>query len=215
MNLIKKTIALLLSLILIFSISPVYADMQLDTDAIYKKGLVEIIEIDNTLYSYAYSLDETNCRVITITNLDDNRSDIVKYDRNNGIISLNNNEIGKMEIIFDSNESETDSRDSQLRGWTYMGSDSQYITWGMAVAMGVLAAIIAAAAGGIGAAAVIACMGASALGVLASAAGGGTVYVDMYFQQYTPTTSQFKEYWKFVASTGDSYGYYEHYFPIC
>lgn len=93
--------------------------------------------------------------------------------------------------------------------WETKSSSSSYISWLKAATVSALIGMITAKLGGmVGAAAVKASMGTTVLGILAGAAGGGTVYNKIQMFRAPFTNPQYRTVWAFKASTGDRYGDY-------
>lgn len=89
-----------------------------------------------------------------------------------------------------------------------MSNDSYKISWKLGTTVSVVAGALAVYLPSLGAAGVIAAMGSGSLSILASAATGGTLNVKYEWYQVGITTPQYRYYWSFKASTGDTYGPY-------
>ena len=187
---------------------------ELKEDVIYHENRIEIVTIEDETYRFEYTLDDVNNRMITIMCVDTSKTDVLKLDRESGILFLNDVEWGKVESIWCEDSLPDSFTAGTMGGWTNQGHFYHYVTWAMGTTVAVVAGVIAIAIGSIGGAAVIAAMGAGALGVLAACASGGTEDDYLYFRQYDSYNWQYKYTWRFVANTGDSYGYYDSLLPM-
>ncbi len=216
MRFLKKATAVVIVCILTIMNISVYAQSSDENkqNNIYLENRIEYVSIDGFDYKYEYKLDGESNRMITITNNDTGQTDILKLDRESGIIFLNNIAWGTVETIWCEDISSDSFAEGNTRGWENRGHFSHYVTWAMGTAAAVVAGAIAIAIGSIGSAAVIAAMGIGSLGVLAACTSGGTEDDYLYFRQYDAYNWQYKYTWRFVANTGDSYGYYDSMLPL-
>lgn len=167
---------------------------------IYVQGKCETVNIEGINYTFEYSYKNGN-RVVHISNDKDGRIDKVYYNESEKKVYYNGKAV--MQLI----ESNKNISIGLYGGWTTVGTDSHYISWGEAVGTAVLASMISIAVGhGVGASAVIAAMGTGALSTLASCAGGGTVYIQEQTLKVPLEPPRRRYLWTFTASTGDSYG---------
>jgi hypothetical protein len=170
---------------------------------LYTEAKSEVVTIDNIKYTYQYSIENGN-NVITVTNDANDITDKILVDNMNSNIYLNGEVIGKS--YTQSKEISGSSKAYYV--WETKSSDSYYISWAKGTSAAALAAVIAAKLGTLGVGGVIAAMGVGALGAIASACSGGTVYNTLQMFRAPFTNPQYRTIWAFKASTGDYYGDY-------
>lgn len=192
----NKIIATILTVFLSMSnilIQPVFATSYQNTKCdLYAQKASETVTIEGIDYTYHYFYEGEN-RVITITNNRDNSTDKIVYNTKSNITYINN--------------------DAQpIASWQTLSKESNYVSWAKGTTVAVVAGAIAVALSGLGAAGVIAAMGTTALGVLAAAAIGGTVNLELQWYYAPPAATQYRYLWSFKASTGDRYGTYVSHF---
>lgn len=173
------------------------------------EGTTETVVIDGISYTYNYYL-ENGDRVITIANNANNTVDKMVYDVDSSIIYLN----GEIFATIENKPSISRAGGGKTAdGWEILSTSSHYISWAQGTTAAIVATAIAAYLGVVTAGNVIAIMGISALGVLAAATSGGTLYVELHMYYVLFVQPQYRTVWTFTANTGDSYGpYYHHYY---
>lgn len=161
---------------------------------------VESADIDGEIYRFETSYDANGNTHINI--LDEaGDTQVLVYSVHDGVFYLDGDVIGtitRVSVTDDGGVSTYAASD-----WVYQGSYSEYVTWVKGTTTAVVAAALAAALGAaFSVNIVIATIGASVLGVLASSAVGGTVYRYVYLCQTGPTI-QTRVNWCFYSSTGE------------
>ncbi len=187
---------------MVFSLCILPASAKSADNNIYRAGKTEVVNINGVNYTYHYSL-ENGIRKIEVTEENSNKTDIVTYNESNSTIYLNGRVVGTGGAVIQSRTGSNTSSSSPYG--EYIGSFSHRVTWGEGVSVGVVAACIAAGCGFLGAGAIIALFGYTALSGLAFSSVGGTVYGDIYILT-GPESTLYTYIWSFTAWTGDSYG---------
>lgn len=169
---------------------------------IYAERLVESIEVNGIVYSFAYMYDEAGRQTTVITNDRDTKMDIVKYDESSGKIYANGIQIG--ETSFSQQPLSTRAANEN---WIKISSGSTKITWEYGAGWSVIATLIAKPLDKVGVLGVIAKMGIDALAALSTSAEGGTVSLTVY-QANTSAVISYKYVWSFTSDKGQKFGPY-------
>lgn len=178
----------------------------------YKENKTEILNINGINYKYSYSYENGN-KLITITNDSNNKIEKIKEDKT-GNVYLNNekfliqedNNIKDNTILEDENIIKP--RAYAYYQWETKSYSNYYISWAKATSVAAVAGAIAVKVGTLGAPGVIAAMGLTTLGVIASQTAGGRVSVKIQMFRAPYINPQYRTVWGFKASTGDYYGNY-------
>lgn len=181
---------------------------------VYQQELVENIELNGSKYTYSYSYNSEGNRVVEIKNNINNQSDILVFDKNSSTIIKNNETLGKVESsykVYTDNNYSLIEKSTGTSSWPHFASSTDKISWKKGTTVAVVAGAISVVLGSLGASGVIGAIGSNTISTLASNAIGGTVYQDIHKFNST-TISQYKNTWKFTASTGSTYGPYVYMF---
>ena len=190
-------------------VQPVFAT-QIDEYDPYEKQVIETVTMDGVTYDFHLSYQNGN-RTITITNNNDNSTDVVQCDTETMALTIN----GQTTLTHNQEQLYTipvivPTADP---GWEVKTSGSHYISWAQGTTVAVVAAAISVYLGSLGPAGVIAAMGTAVLGTLAASCTGGTLYFE-YQTLIMVGVNQQRWMWTFTASTGDYYGPYYDYVVI-
>lgn len=203
----KRILATILAVIFCFNISitPAYAaDTSDSTISDFPlAGTSEIVTIDGTNYKYDYYM-ENGLRKIDVTNMNTNTVEKVAYDPETYTMYLNGSIVSTMPDLPITPYSIGTTAD----GWEILSAESHKISWGEGMSVAALAAMIGAALGFAGGAAVIGAIGMAGLSVIAAGSVGGTVYLELHMFTAPFAQPQYRYMWTFTPSTGEVYGPY-------
>lgn len=205
MRTIKKSIALILTFLCIFSQTiSAYASNGLQGDdtanILYINGYSETINIDGHYYTYEFYITDDGNRGMDI--MDDVGETIAQLEYNESTFTTFLN--GE---VWSVGESADNINTLANDNWIYFSSVDHYITWAEGATVAVIAGIIAIGVGFIGPEMVIAAMGMGALSIIAGLSPGGRVNATIY-KFNSSFVNQFKVIWMFCDPLGKWYGPY-------
>lgn len=200
-------------LIAVFAINfcwiPPVSAAQVDTYDLYANQTVETAILDGVAYEF-HLYYQDGCRTIAVSNNRDDSIDIVQYNPETELLTING-QIHSSTMKQIRNESSISPAADP--GWEVKTSGTYYISWAQGTTAAVVAAAIATYLGTLGTAGVIAAMGTAALGALAASCSGGTLYMEYQVLAMTGVNQQ-RWMWTFTASTGDFYGPFYDYVVV-
>lgn len=196
--------SLVLALVMCMGLAvPAFASEEADSTPtagfvdMYAQGATDEAVIEGVVYTFHYFYEDGK-RVITITNDADSKIEKVEFDPRTATTSF-----------YESSKDVSQPLSDEPTGvWIYMGSGSQYVSWGLGKSVSFIAGEIAARLGDVGGPYVIVQIGLNRLAEWADSAIGGTIYVDNYYMN-VPTSLppiSYLHVWSFTASNGDSVG---------
>ena len=200
----KKIIAILLSLIMIFSfsISAFAANTTYENEDLYLNEESESVMLEGVNYTYHYYYLNGN-RAINVVNNDTGHIDTIVYDNAASKIYLNNE---PFPLVI--NAESAVCAPTYSSNWESLGTGSYRVSWALGTTVSVVAGAIATALGFLSSKGVIAAIGANALSTIASNSIGGTLTVETQWLHLPFTNPQYRYIWSFTASSGDKYGPY-------
>ncbi|MGL6105145.1 hypothetical protein [Romboutsia sp.] len=176
---------------------------------IYAEEILEVVEIEGVEYTYKYSYDSEGNQVTEIRSENSENSEILVFDKESSEFILDGEVIGSIEQTYNANSME--GKSTGTADWPHFSSSSKKVSWKAGTSVSSVATIMAAAFSFLGPSGVIQAMGSALLANLANNSIGGTIYQDIHKFNST-VISNYKNTWKFTASTGQVCGPYVYMF---
>lgn len=214
---IKQCIVTSLCLTMVVTLVPtkVFAsekDINNEID-MYAQNVTENVNIEGVNYTYEYYYDSEGERSVLITDTTNSVSNVLTYNEESSTFYLDDEKIGEVETVFEKDSKLDESSPLSRLSWQLQGTYHNKISWIRGTRTAIVAGAVATYLGTLGAAGVIAAMGAAALGTLAAQTIGGTLHRTLY-RAKTGTRQHYKYNWSFVASTGQRFGTYTYQYTV-
>ena len=209
----KRIACLILSLALVMSISgtafaanePQNVPMVAYGYDVYAAEITESATVDGKEYTFRYQYDADNNQVTSITDETNHTTDVLVYDRSNGIFYLNGEIAATITTIIQPHAS---YKYEGPDGWTHFASINSYVSWEEGLTMIAVATILSEVLGFIGGPAALVQFAADDLADFYELATCGTITGDVYTFS-SMIAINYLYIWDLTTESGEFYGPYE------